>query len=68
MTHLLNDVGGELLNRQRADVADELTDDGLAEAVVVKVKDVLHNVVAEGVLHEVEGVEGDLCDELDALG
>lgn len=68
MTHLLDDVGGELLNRQRADVADELTDDGLAEAVVVEVEDVLHNVVAEGVLHEVQGVEGDLCDELDALG
>lgn len=66
--HLLNDVGGKLLHRQGADVANELTNDSLAEAVVVQVKNVLDNVVAEGILNEVERVERDLSHELNSLG
>lgn len=38
---LLDDVGRELLDRERADVAEELARDGIAEAVVVEVEDVL---------------------------
>jgi len=42
--YLLNDVGAELLNRKRADVANELTNDCIAEPVVVKIEDVLNNL------------------------
>jgi hypothetical protein len=41
---LLNDVGAELLNRERADVANELTDDGITEPVIVEVEDILHDL------------------------
>ena len=68
LTHLLDNIGRELLNRQRADVSNELADDGLTEAVVVEVQDILDNVVAKGVLNKVESIEGDLSHELDALG
>jgi hypothetical protein len=39
-THLFDDIGAELLNRQDTDVADELTDQGLAESNIVQVEDV----------------------------
>lgn len=44
ITNLLNDIGAEFLDRQRADIACELADDGIAEAVVVQIKDVLHDL------------------------
>ena len=65
--HLLNDVRAELLHGERADVARELPDDGIAEAVVVEVEDVLHDVVAVGVLDERQSVERDLVHELHTL-
>lgn len=42
---LLDDVGRELLSRESRDVAEELTDDRLDEAVVVQVENVLDDVV-----------------------
>jgi hypothetical protein len=42
--YLLNDIGTELLNRKRADIADELTNDCIAEPVVIKVENVLDNL------------------------
>jgi hypothetical protein len=41
---LLNDIGAELLNRERADVANELTNDGITEPVVIEVEDILHDL------------------------
>ena len=41
---LLDDVRGELLHRKGTDVALELADDGVAEAVVVQVEDVLDDL------------------------
>lgn len=38
---LLDDIGREFLNREGADVADELAGDSVAEPVVVEVEDVL---------------------------
>jgi hypothetical protein len=43
---LLDDVRGELLRRESRDVAEELADDSLNEAVVVEVEDVLDDVVS----------------------
>lgn len=41
---LLDDVGAELLHGERADIARELADDAVAEAVVVQVEDVLNDL------------------------
>lgn len=43
--YLFNNVGTELLNRQDADVADELSNEGLAESDIVQVEDVFCNAV-----------------------
>lgn len=43
-TNLFNDVGAELLYRERADIANELANDSVAESVIVQVKDVLNNL------------------------
>jgi len=42
--YLLNNVGAELLDGECTDVANELTDDGIAKPVVVEVKNVLDNL------------------------
>jgi hypothetical protein len=42
--YLLDDVGAEFLDRQGADVASELTDNGIAEPVVVQVENVLNDL------------------------
>lgn len=41
--YLFNNVGTELLNRQDADVADKLSNKGLAESDIVQVEDVFCN-------------------------
>lgn len=64
---LLNDVGAELLNREGANVAEELTDDSIAESVVVQVENVLHDIVAIGILNQSEGVVCDFGHELNPL-
>ena len=66
-THLLDNVRAELLDRQRAHVPGELADDSIAEAVVVKVEDILNNIVAIRVLNERERVICNLLDKLHAL-
>jgi hypothetical protein len=43
--YLFNNVGTELLNRQDADVADKLSNEGLAESDVVQVEDVFYNAM-----------------------
>jgi hypothetical protein len=43
-TNLLNNIGAELLNRKRADIADELTNNCIAEPVVIEVENVLDNL------------------------
>lgn len=45
MTYLFNDVGTELLNRKRANVASELTNNTIAETAVVQVEDILNNLL-----------------------
>jgi hypothetical protein len=56
-----------LLHRQAADVADKSADKGFREAGVVEVEYVLNNIVTEGVLDEIQRVEDDLGDKLEAL-
>jgi hypothetical protein len=43
-SYLLNNIGAELLNRKRTDVANELTNDGIAKPVVIEVENVLDNL------------------------
>jgi hypothetical protein len=42
--YLLNNIRTELLDREGADVADELTNDCITEPVVIKVQNVLNNL------------------------
>jgi hypothetical protein len=82
-THLFDDVGTELLDRQDANVADELSDERLAESNIVQVEDVFYNkvspqpnlpsnlltddIVSERVLYQSQGVVGDFSNELNSL-
>ena len=50
-SYLLNDIGAELLNRKRADIANELTNDCIAEPVVIQVENVLDNLTKR--IHQV---------------
>ena len=43
-SYLLDNIGAELLDRKRTDVADELTNDGITKPVVIKVENVLDNL------------------------
>jgi hypothetical protein len=45
--YLLNNVGAELLDRERTHVANELTDNGIAKPIVVEVKNVLDNLTKQ---------------------
>lgn len=40
----LNNVGAKLLDRQSADIASKLTDDAIAEPVVVQIEDILNDL------------------------
>jgi hypothetical protein len=42
--YLLDNIGAELLNGKRADIANELTNDSIAEPVVIEVENVLDNL------------------------
>ena len=42
--NLLNHIGAELLHGQRANVASELSNNGITETVVVQVEDVLYHL------------------------
>jgi hypothetical protein len=64
---LLDDIGAELLLGQLCNVSSEVEAERGGEAHLVEIEDVLHNVVAEGVLDQIEAVGRDLADELDLL-
>jgi hypothetical protein len=66
-THLLNDIGTELLHRESAHVAKELTNDSITEAAVIQVQDVLHHIVAIWILYKRERIVRYLVYELNAL-
>lgn len=42
--YLLDNIGTELLDRKGADIPDELTNDCIAEPVVIEVENVLDNL------------------------
>ena len=60
---LLNNVGAELLFRQSSNLPIERKAQGVSEAFLLKIDDVLKNIVAERILHELEGAVGDLINE-----
>jgi hypothetical protein len=60
---LLDDVGTELVARQLANAGAELRDDRLGVFGLVEINDVLHHIIAEGVLHQDVGVIRDLLNE-----
>ena len=64
LSHLLNNVGAELLERQREDALKEARDQGPRELAHVEVKDVLNHIIAKGVLHERQRIHGHLGGEL----
>lgn len=64
---LLDDVGAELLLGKLSNMTLEAQAHGSSEARIVEVEDVLHNIVAEGVLHQMKAVSSDLADQLDLL-
>lgn len=64
---LLDNVGAELVTRQAADLVPEHGHHRLSEGGLVKVDDVLHDVVAEGVLDKDGGMIGNLANEPDLL-
>jgi len=43
-SYLLDNIGAELLDRKCADVADELTNDGITKPVVIEIENVLDNL------------------------
>lgn len=63
----LNDIGAKLLDRKRTNVACELPNDGIAKTIVVKIQDILDNVVAVRILNERQCVVSDFIHKLDAL-
>jgi hypothetical protein len=64
---LLDDVGAELLLGKLDDLALETLAHGRGESRVVQIENVLDNVVAKGVLDQVEAMCGDLAYEVDLL-
>lgn len=44
-SHFLNDIRAKLLDRKRTNVACELPNDGIAKTIVVKIQDILDNLV-----------------------
>ena len=44
-SHFLNDIGAKLLDRKRTYVACKLPNDGIAKTIVVKIQDILDNLV-----------------------
>ena len=44
MTHLLNNVGAEFLNRKSTNIPCELTNNSITKAVVIQIKNILDNL------------------------
>lgn len=55
------------MHRQRADIVDKGPDQRLAESRIVQIEDILDDIVAKGVLHEVERVEDNFSYKLHPL-
>lgn len=60
---LFDHIGAKLVTRQRSDAALERLDDGVREARLIEIDDVLDDVVAEGVLHENTSVARDAVNQ-----
>lgn len=64
---LLDDIGAELLTRKFGDLASKAKTQWVGKTRFVQVEDVLDNVIAEGILDQMEAIRGDLADKLDLL-
>lgn len=64
---LLDHVGAELLLGEFGNLARKANAQRIGEARIIQVENVLHDVVAEGILDKVEAVRGDLANQLDLL-
>jgi hypothetical protein len=62
--HLFDRVGTVLLHAQEADVVGEFSNELGRVAGIRKIQYILHDVVAEGVLHESQGVISYLSNQL----
>ena len=60
---LLNHVGAELLFRESRNLPIERKAERVSEAFLLKIDDVLEDIIAERILHELEGAVGDLINE-----
>ena len=60
---LLNHVGAELLFRQSSNLPIKRKAERVSEAFLLKIDDVLKDIIAERILHELEGAVGDLINE-----
>ena len=60
---LLNHVGAELLFRQSSNLPIKRKAERVSEAFLLKIDDVLKDIIAERVLHELKGAVGDLINE-----
>ena len=60
---LLNHVGAELLLRKSSNLPIKRKAERIGEAFLLKVDDVLKNIIAERILHKLEGAIGDLVNE-----
>ena len=67
LSHLLDNIGAELLERQREDALKEARDQGPGELAHVEVKDVLNHIIAKGVLHERQRIHSHLRRKLGLL-
>lgn len=56
-----------LLDGKATDIADKGPDERFREPSVVKIEDVLDDVVTEGILNEIQRIENDFSDELESL-
>ena len=60
---LLNHVGAELLFRQSSNLPIKRNAERVSEAFLLKIDDVLKDIIAERILHELEGAVGYLINE-----
>ena len=60
---LLNHVGAEFLLRKSSNLPIKRKAERVSEAFLLKVDDVLKDIIAERILHELEGAIGDLINE-----
>lgn len=64
---LLDNIGAELVPRQRTNTPTEGSHDGLSKGRIVEINDILNNVVAKGVLNQNSGMFGDALNQPELL-